>query len=183
MPRGGKRENSGRKKKPLAEKLIEGNLGKRPIKILEFDKNAQAVNAGDTAKPKIPTAPEFLEAVTRKTDGVPTAKEIFNTLAEWLSDTGCLHLINPSLISDCAINRCAWLECEAANTKHGRIIKSGDGTTAKRSPYVDMAISYYEAYFKAWDKIWAIVSQNSERNYTGFGYDIDPMEALLSGKG
>lgn len=177
MNRGGKRDNCGRKKKPLAEKLLEGNPGKRPIKVIEFED----VGAVLDSEVFVPEAPEFLSAVTRKTEGVPTASEIYNKLAGWLNDTGCLKLINPSLIEDFSVNRSAWLECEAANTRHGRIIKGGDGATAKRSPYVDMAIYYYDAYFKAWDKIWAIVSQNSEKTYTGFGHDVDPMEALLSG--
>ncbi len=178
MPRGGKRANSGRKKKPLAEKLLDGNPGKRPLTVLDFDVPIGEPLRGTT----LLEAPDYLDVLTRKTEGVPTAADIYNTLTRWLNDTGCLHLINPALIEDLAVNRAAWFECEAANTRHGRIVKAGDGTSAKRSPYVDMSMYYYDNYFKAWDKIWAIVSQNSEKRFTGFGHDVDPMEALLSGK-
>lgn len=173
MGRGGARPNAGRKKKPLAEKLLDGNPSKRPIKILEFDEPLPTA--------ALPEPPDYLSITAKHTEGVPTASEIYTKLSLWLKDTGCLHLINPVLLEDFAVNRSAWLECEAANARHGRIVKSGDGSSAKRSPYVDIALFYYEAYLKAWSLIWAIVSQNSEKSYTGFGYGVDPMEKLLSG--
>jgi hypothetical protein len=45
-----------------------------------------------------------------------------------------------------------------------------------------MAVSYYTMMRAAWEKIWAIVAQNSEKNYSSLrsnGEDV--MERLLSG--
>lgn len=113
MPRGGKRANSGRKKKPLAEKLLDGNPSKHPITVLEFDEPLPNAT--------LPEAPDYLDVLTRKTEGVPTAADIYNTMTRLSGETGCLHFINSALIEDLAVNRAAWFECEAANTRHGRI--------------------------------------------------------------
>jgi hypothetical protein len=166
MSRGGARPGSGRKKKPLAEKLLNGNPGKRPLKIVEF---YDVPVAGPL------TPPDFLKIASKETaDNYPTADEIYTQVVEWLQDTGCAHLVNPTLIEDFAMNRRAYFECEYMNKRLGRI------AGGKRSPYVDMAVQYAGLMRTAFDRIWAIVSQNSEKLYEGnSGNDV--MERLLSG--
>jgi len=170
MPRGGARPGSGRKKKPLAEKILEGNPGRRPLKVVEF--------YGISANGKL-TPPEFLKIASKEAadSDYPTADVIFCQVAEWLQGTGVAHLVSPTLIEDFAMNRRAYFETEYMNKKMGRIMNTGNG--GKRSPYVDMAQAYYAMMRSAWDKIWAIVAQNSEKLYEGGSDDI--MEKLLQG--
>jgi hypothetical protein len=61
------------------------------------------------------------------------------------------------------------------NKKLGRI------AGGKRSPYVDMAVQYATLMRTAWDRIWQIVMQNTEKNYGSLRSDgEDIMEQLLS---
>jgi hypothetical protein len=143
MPRGGARPGSGRKKKPLAEKILDGNLGRRPIKVVDFG-----------GSPFEEQPPEFLKLASKETaENYPTADQIYIQVSEWLKGTGVGHMVSPTLIEDFSINRRAYFECEYMNKRLGRI------AGGKRSPYVDMAVSYYTMMRAAWEKIWAIVAQ------------------------
>ena len=168
MPRGGARPGAGRKKKPLADKILEGNPGKRPLKVVEF--------YGVPEEGSL-TPPEFLKIASKETaENYPTADRIYGQVADWLQGTGVAHLISPTLIEDFAMNRRAFFEAEYMNKRLGRI------ANGKRSPYVDMAVQYYTMMRQAWDKIWGIVSQSSEKNYNSLrsgGEDV--MERILTG--
>jgi len=167
MPRGGARLGAGRKKKPLHDKLIEGNPGRRPLVTVQFN--------GAPAEVEM-TPPAFMSLASKETaEAYPSAAEIYGDLGVWLETTGCLHLINPTLMEDFALNRRAFFECEYMNKRLGRI------AGGRRSPYVDMAIMYNGLMRNAWDRIWAIVSQNSEKPYiNGANSGEDVMELLLT---
>ncbi|GHU79150.1 hypothetical protein AGMMS49992_30820 [Clostridia bacterium] len=62
MPRGGARAGAGRKKKPLFNKLLEGNPGKRPLTTVQFD-NLPAVKQTTELAP-----PSFLALATKQAD-------------------------------------------------------------------------------------------------------------------
>ena len=71
MPRGGARLNSGRKKKPLADKLLEGNPGHRSIQTIQF---YRVVIESELQ------APSFLSLASKETaDSFPTAAELLRT--------------------------------------------------------------------------------------------------------
>jgi hypothetical protein len=129
MTRGGARPNAGRKKKPLADKLLEGNPGKRPIKTVQFANPPASVEL---------EPPSFLSLASKETaDNYPTAEVIYTQLTAWLQSSGCVSLISPALMEDFCLNRRAYFECEYMNKRLGRIVGG------KRSPYVDMAMFYY----------------------------------------
>jgi hypothetical protein len=173
--RGGARPGAGRKPKPLAEKLLEGNPGKRPLKVTDW-----GLGCPHLAKHGVPetghlTPPDFLKIASKETaENYPPADAIYSQVSVWLGGTGCAHLVSPTLIEDFAINRRAFFECEYMNKRLGRI------TGGKRSPYVDMAATYAGLMRVAWDRIWNIVAQNTERNYGASNSD-DAMEKLLTG--
>jgi hypothetical protein len=167
MPRGGARPGAGRKPKPLADKIFEGNPGKRPLRVTEF--------YGIPANGEL-TPPDFLKIASKEAaENYPTADQIFIKISEWLKTTGCAHLISPTLIEDFAINRRGYFECEYMNKRLGRI------TGGKRSPYIDMMATYAGLMRVAWDRIWNIVAQNTEKRFEGGGNTDDAMERLLSG--
>jgi hypothetical protein len=162
--RGGARKGAGRKPKPLAEKLLDGNPGRRALKVNDF-----------SGIPLNSTVPDFLKIASKETaENFPTADVIYRQITEWVQGTGCAHLISPTLIEDFSINRRAYFECEYMNKRMGRI------ANGKRSPYVDMAVSYAGLMRVAWDRIWDIIAQNSEKKYEG-GSSDDAMERILSG--
>ena len=127
MPKGGARPGSGRPKKPLAEKVLEGNPGKRELKVLEF-----AAPVLD-----LPSPPDYLADVAAGIGACPGASEIFEQTAAWLETTGCLALINPAHIEEYALLKARWLSCEAKN-KAGLL--SAHPTTGNAIPSPSVSI-------------------------------------------
>lgn len=77
--RGGARIGAGAKKKPLADKIAEGNPGKRTLTVIDFDN--KAVDLEGQQMPK----PSKLLSATQK-DGKPlVAEEVYIATWEWLA--------------------------------------------------------------------------------------------------
>lgn len=163
MPRGGARPGAGRPKKPLADKIIDGNPGKRELTKLKFSGDKKSKTGfeknSDTQKSKMPS---YLDMVAKEGgDVLPPASEIYKMLADWIDGSGCTEFIAPNLIEDFAFLRRAYLECEYMNRKLGRI------ASGKRSPYVNMALDYQKAMMAVYNQIWLIISRNCEEKYEG----------------
>jgi len=169
VPRGGARPGAGRPKKPLADKIIEGNPGKRDLTKLKFPADEKS-NAGfeKNSKPQkskpgaTARLPSYLDMVAKEGgDVLPPASEIYKMLWDWIAGAGCSDFVAPNLVEDFAFLRRAYLECEYMNRKLGRI------ASGKRSPYVNMALDYQKAMMAVYNQIWLIVSQNCETKYEG----------------
>lgn len=153
MPRGGARPGAGRPKKPLADKILEGNPGKRELTKLKFksDKNS---NAEKSEKSKTPT---YIDMVAKEGgDVLPQASEIFAALTDYIARAGCTEFVTNNLVEDFAFLRRAYLECEWMNRKMGRI------ANGRRSPYVNMALDYHKSMMQVYNQIWLIIKDNSE---------------------
>ena len=164
MPRGGARPGAGRPKKPLADKLLEGNPGKRELTVLKFQgETPEKSNAEKSKKSKdAHRLPTYLDMTAKEGgDVLPPASKIYKMLADWIDGSGCGELIAPNLIEDFAFLRRAYLECEYMNRRLGRI------ASGKRSPYVNMELDYQKAMMAVYNQIWLIVSQNCETKYEG----------------
>lgn len=180
MPRGGARPGAGRPKKPLTDKLLEGNAGRRDVTVLKF--KPQEINQRDAGlnvhcggdekiKPSSrPQAkldatsrcPSYLELAAKEGgDVLPPATEIYTLLAVFVESAGCTEFVAPILIEDFAFLRRAYLECEFMNRKLGRI------ASGKRSPYVNMALDYQKAMMAVYNQIWLIIARNCEEQYEG----------------
>jgi len=77
MASGGRRVGAGRPKKAAAQKILEGNPGRRPVEVVNFA--AEGVEL-----PSEP--PTYLSA---------RAKEIYRTVYAWLKAVGCTTGILP----------------------------------------------------------------------------------------
>lgn len=161
ISRGGRRPGAGRPSKPLKDKMLEGNPGKRPIKVLEFNNEHEEEN--------LPIPPDYLS---------DKGKEIFNLTVEWLQRTECLDLIIPAHIEEYAMCKERWLECEAKNDKHGLLAKHPTTGQPMQSPYVQMAINYLKQADTAWNKIYSVVKENCTKDFRQ-GMPEDPMARLL----
>ena len=103
--RGGARPGAGAKKKPLADKLMEGNPGKRNITVINFE------NAAELEGQEMPRPSEMLSAVQK--DGKPLqAAEIYKKAWEWLHERGCSSLISPQLLEMYSMSYARWMQCE-----------------------------------------------------------------------
>ena len=174
MPRGGARPGAGRPKKPLSDKVLEGNPGKRELTVVQFDERKKSKpensNTGiqtgiqrknQTAQPPR-GMPSYLDMIAKEGgETLPPAGEIFSMLTAWVEGSGCGDIVAPNLVEDFAFLRRAYLECEYMNRKLGRI------ASGKRSPYVNMALDYQKAMMAVYNQIWTIISQNSQASVEG----------------
>ena len=88
---GGARPGAGQKKKPLADKMLEGNPGKRKLTVMEFP-NAAEFQGADMPQPSA-----MLSAV-QKDGTVLQAGEVYKTIWSWLNQRGCCSMVPPQVL-------------------------------------------------------------------------------------
>ena len=165
---GGARPGSGRKKKPLAEKILEGTIKKHKPKVLELG-----------TKTLLPDeTPDFLislKAVAMDTD----VEDIYEETIGWLKGTGCLHLISLHLITEFCVLKMRWLEHEYIVGRNF-MVRNLSGAY-EPTDFYKAALEYLKAANAKWDQIWAIVAQNCETDFSG-DPNADVMEHLMRGR-
>ena len=86
----------GRPKKPLADKIMEGNPGKRKLTVIGFE------NTADLEGQLMPKPSELLSASQK--DGKPFgADAIYTETWNWLNERDCAQLVSPQLIEKYAV--------------------------------------------------------------------------------
>ena len=163
MASGGRRPGAGRPKKAAAQKILEGNPGRREIEIVTF--NAEGVEL-----PSEP--PSYLSA---------KAKEIYRTVYAWLKGIGCTTGILPYNLEEYAFCKARWLECEEMNTKHGLLVKDPTNGKAMPSPFVAMAQQYLKQTNDVWSKIYLVVRESKLSKWDEKNPNDDIMEKILGG--
>ena len=170
---GGKRPGAGRPRKELSQKILEGNRGKRKLKALEF--------TGEKYSDVPPNLdpPEYLRHfnVTGVSNSVPGIEVIYKETADWLSKTGCLHLINPAFITHYALLITRWMECEDIVSR--AIMLKDHNDDFAPNPMSSQALQYKKAADAAWEKIWSVVAQNCEHDLGGDNPNTKIMEGLI----
>ena len=174
--RGPKPGTGGRPKKPIAEKLAEGNLGKRPLTVIDFRDSA-----ADLEGQYMPKPPEYLSA-TQKDGSTLCAAEIYEKVWNWLSVRGCASLVSPLLIERYAMSVARWIQCESINSELGLLAKHPTTGAAIQSPYVAIADKYQSQANRLWSEIFQIVRENCTGEYSGGTIQDDPMERLLQSR-
>ena len=173
--RGGKRPGAGRKAKPLAEKLMEGNPGHQKLRVLGFG-DLPDMDAVDMPEPH-----EMLSAEQR--DGsVLQARNIYEETWMWISARGCAKLVSPQLLERYAMSAARWIQCEVAITKYGFLGKHPTVGTPIASPYVSMEINFMNQTNRLWNEIFQVIKDNCSGDYSGSNPQDDVMERLLSAR-
>jgi len=174
---GGSRVGAGRKQKALTDKILEGNLGGRKIKVLDFGEITD-IQGVTMPKPK-----DYLSAQQR--DGKELiAKEIYEATWEWVNERGCAHLINPQIIEQYSVAVARAVQCEEAISTYGFLSKHPTSGNPIQSPYVPIAQSYLKQANSIWFLIYQVVKENCSSDYKGATpADDDPMERLLRSRG
>ncbi len=173
--RGGARVGAGAKKKPLADKIAEGNPGKRTIRVISFD-NAAKLEGRDMPKPS-----KMLSAVQEDGKKLVAAK-IYTETWEWLHERGCSSLISPQLLERYAMSAARWIQCEEAVSEYGFLAKHPTTGNAMQSPYVAMGQNYMSQTNRLWTEIFQIVKENCSSDYGGESPQDDLMEKLLTAR-
>ena len=162
MASGGFRAGAGRPKKSVTEKILEGNPGKRPIEVLDFEEAEEL--------PKDP--PSWL---TKK------GKEIYKSLVEWLTKIGCNKGILPYNVEEYAHCKSRWLESEEAINTHGFLVKDNNGKPIP-NPYVAFSQQYLKMTNDVWSKIYQVVRETKLTELDNDSPNDDIMESILRGK-
>ena len=168
--RGGLRfGNNGRPKKPLVEKIEDGDL------------NASVVQLPETVEidgKDMPPVKSYMQKQQR--DGTDLcAEEVYKDTWTWLKQRGVTRLINIQLVEEYAMAVARWIQTENAISEFGLLAKHPTTGQAIASPYVSMSQQYMKTVNQLWYQIYQIVRDNCETAYTGNTPQDDAMERLL----
>ncbi len=172
--RGPQPGTGGRPRKPLADKVLEGNNGKEPLKVIRIP---DSINLEGV---EMPPPHEFLSA-EQKSGQELVAKEIYQTTWEWLQKYHCEHLVTQQNLEQYAMAAARWIQCEEAISLWGFLSKHPTTGAAIISPYVAAAREYSKHANVLWNQIFAIVRSNSSLDYNSVpNPQDDVMERLLT---
>ena len=172
---GGPRVGAGKKKKPLADKLLEGNPGKRKLTIVEFSEPADLDGA------EMPPPRDYLSA-KQKNGKALMASEVYEITWTWLAERGCADMIPAQLIEQYAVAVARWIQCEEYVTEYGMLAKHPTTGQAISSPYVSMGKDYGKHSSNIWYQIYQIVRENCSTDFKGPTPHDDMMERILTGR-
>ncbi|AOR22722.1 MULTISPECIES: phage terminase small subunit P27 family [Clostridium] len=148
----------GRKPKPTAIKIIEGNPGKRPL-----NKNEPK------PEKKAPRCPSWLE---------DDAKKEWRRMAKQMEHLGTLTEIDMAAFAGYCQAYARWKEAEEFVTKHGAIVKTPSGYW-QQVPQVSIAQTYLKIMNKFCEQFGLTPSSRSRIITDSNENEDDKMELLL----
>lgn len=150
----------GRKPKPTALKVLEGNPGKR-----ELNENEPK------PKPKAPSCPKWLE---------DEAKKEWRRMSKQLEGLGLLTEVDMTAFAGYCQAYARWKQSEEFITKHGAIVKTPSGYW-QQVPQVSIAQTYLRIMNRFCEQFGLTPSSRSRLTAdNGNSDDDDIMENLLS---
>ena len=162
----------GRKPKALAEKLVAGNPGHRPMLVMELPEGTQLDGE------EMPEPGEYLQARQRN-GGALEAEKIYRETWLWLKERGCERLVSKQLLEQYAMSVSRWIQCEEAISEYGFLSKHPTTGAACASPYVAMSQQFMKQVNQIWYQIFQIVKENCSSEFSGNTPQDDVMERLL----
>ncbi|KEI05970.1 phage terminase small subunit P27 family [Clostridium botulinum] len=149
----------GRKPKPTALKVLEGNPGKRPLNIDE-----------PKPKKKAPKCPSWFE---------PEAKKEWRRMSKTLEQIGVLTQVDGAAFAGYCQAYARWKEAEEFLTKHGTIFKTPSGYI-QQVPQVSIAQTYLKIMKDFCSEFGLTPSARTRiKASTETGRSDDPMEDIL----
>lgn len=173
--RGGRRPNSGRKSKPLVDKIAEGI----DAHVIDVDNLFISDLEGEdiTSDTKFPEPSSYLSAVQK--DGTSLgADKIYDEVYRWLVDRGCEKIVNPRTVESYAQTFARYVQCESAISQFGLLGRHPTTNSPMASPFISMSNNFQKQAQSIWYEIQQIVKENCSVEYTG-DPNTDAMERLL----
>ena len=149
---------SGRKPKPTALKVLEGNPGKRPLNTKEPKPKSNA-----------PKCPSWLEA---------EAKKEWRRMSKQLELMGLLTEVDMAAFAGYCQAYARWKEAEEFISKHGTIVKTPSGYW-QQVPQVSIASNYLKIMGKFCEQFGLTPSARSRLVADKSDDDFDIMEDIL----
>lgn len=169
--RGGARIGSGKKAKPLVDKIAEG----RTATVLSLPEPPEL---DGTVQPPVK---DYLKE--RQRDGsFLYAEEIYFEVYNWLKERGCERLVSTQLLEQYSLSISRWIQCEQAITQYGFLAKHPTTQAPTASPYVSISNQYLKSAQAVWYQIFQIVKENCSSTFEGTPAD-SVMERLLRQRG
>ena len=171
--RGPQPGTGGRPRKALSEKLMDGNPGKRELKVIELPtlEGSEMPKPSDYLSDKQKTGHEF------------QAVKIYESLWLWLKSHKCENLVSQSVMERYALSAARLIQCEQCVSEFGFLAKHPTTGMAIISPYVQIAQNYMKQTNTLWAGIYQIVRENSSSDFKGSASPHDDvMERLLSAR-
>ena len=175
--RGGARPGAGRKKKALADKILEGNRGHEKLEKIKIPK----LKPSDISGEDMPPPSEYLKKLTKNTNE-NIAPKIYNETWLWLKSKGCDQLVKKEIIEQYALYIARWVQCEEGVSTFGLLAKHPTTNAPIASPYVQMGLNFLKQANVLWGQIYQIVKENCVEPLAGSTPNDDIMEQLLTGK-
>jgi len=170
--RGGARIGAGKKKKPLAEKILDGSADK-----------ASVVDFGEALLMGVDMPPPREHLSAKQAGGSElVAADIYRATWKWLDERGCSALIPAQIIEQYAMAAARWVQCEESVSKFGYLAKHPTTGNAMKSPYVAMSIDFSKQANHLWLQIYQVVKENCSTGYGGTTPQDDTMERLLTAR-
>lgn len=166
--RGGARIGAGKKKKPLADKIIEGKTSN--CEVLSTPTNL--------SNSEMPPPKKYL--VAKQKDGTKFyAKQIYKETWQWLKDRGCENFVMPQLIENYAEVTARYIYCEEMLNKHSMLGAHPTTGEAMANPFFRMSMECLKYSNSLFYQIFQIVKENCSTGYDGANPQNDLMENLL----
>lgn len=128
MSRGGFRVGSGRPRKALEEKILDGTIEKDYI-----SEDTQLV---EIVEKNMPAVKDYM--VRQQASGnVLNSKEELEDIAEWVDRNGCLKYVPHQLLEQYAMNRARWIDLQDKISQYQYMAKKGNGNPMV-SPFYEM---------------------------------------------
>ena len=162
--RGGTRVGAGRKKKPLAEKIQDG----QKAMAIPTPMDLQGV--------EMPNVKEYLSDEQRI--GELYGNDIYRETWNWLNQWKCTHLVHPQLLEQYSMAMARYIQLERLISEYGFISKHPTTGAPITSPMVSIAHAYSRQANVLWQEIYEIVKENSAQPVTDNPQN-DMMEKLL----
>ena len=162
--RGGARPGAGRKKKPLAQRIQEGQTAMAmpaPVALQGVD---------------MPDVKEYLSDEQRI--GTLYARDVYIEVWHWLNERRCAHLVSSQLLEQYSMAMGRYIQTERMISEYGFISKHPTTGMAIISPFVSIAQQYLRQANVFWQQIYTVVQENSMVPVTDNPQN-DMMEKLL----
>ena len=166
--RGGVRIGAGRKKKALADKILEGKGIEQELLLVPQD-----------IKPvtEIPPPKDYLKDIQADKTTL-LSEEIYNETYLWLKSYECEKIVPKELVEHYAQVSGRYIYCDEKLSKYGMLAKHPTTGEPTASPFVRMSMDYLKQSSQLWYQILQIVKENSALSVTDKGIN-DTMESLL----
>lgn len=176
MASGGARVGAGRPRKPLEEKIKDGDIEATGI-------NAEAnVLSVEVLEDNMPTVKEYMES--QQKDGKPLgADEQLKDIFSWVAKMGCKDHVPTMLLEQYAMNRARWIALQNAISEYGYINRKGSSGNVQVSPFVTALIAIEKQMNTTFFMINSIVKDNCIVGYQNYTPQDNMMEQLLKSRG